>query len=57
MLKLIFVMKFIEEKDAFSRAFYIMKDADKSLDGRISKQEFIAACSRDTALRELLAPF
>ena len=34
-----------------------MKDADRNETGHVTKYEFIAACTNDEELRELLAPY
>ncbi len=56
MLKLVLSIKNINE-DAYQRARKIFELMDRSNDNRISKQEFIAGCTKDQETRELFAPF
>ena len=56
-LRLIFAMKGINESDANERTRRIFAFVDRNTDGRISKQEFVAGCTRDETIRQLLAPF
>jgi Ca2+-binding EF-hand superfamily protein len=56
MLRLVLNMKGINE-DPYAKAKSIMAQLDRSGDGKISKQEFIAGCTRDAKLRSLFSPF
>jgi Ca2+-binding EF-hand superfamily protein len=56
MLRLVFNMKCIKE-DPYKKAEIIFSKVDRSQDGRLTKQEFIAGCTSDESLRKLLAPF
>jgi Ca2+-binding EF-hand superfamily protein len=56
MLRLVFNMKNIKQ-DPYEKSREIMNIMDRSRDGRITKQEFIAACTRNENLRYLFAPF
>ena len=57
MLKLVFGIKNITAEDPYTRARQIFELMDRSKDNRITKQEFIAGCTRDQATRDLFAPF
>lgn len=56
MLRSVFAIKTIRD-DSYEKSKRIFASADRNLDSRISKQEFIACCTRDETIRELLAPF
>jgi Ca2+-binding EF-hand superfamily protein len=56
MLKLLYGVKGVKE-DAYSKGISIMNVLDRSKDGKISKAEFIAGCSKDTQLKSLFSPF
>lgn len=56
MLKLLFNIKGIKE-DPYKKAVAIMNALDRSKDGKVSKPEFIAGCTKDTQLRSLFSPF
>jgi hypothetical protein len=56
MLRLVLNIKGIKE-DSYTKAKSIMQELDRSGDGRISKAEFIAGCTKDTKLRSLFSPF
>ncbi len=43
--------------DPYEQAESIMKTLDRSQDGRISRQEFIAGCSRNEKIRNYFSPF
>ena len=56
MLKLVLSIKNIKE-DPREKTREIFLRIDRSKDGKISRQEFIAGCTQDEKLRNLLAPF
>lgn len=56
MLKLLLNIKGVKE-DPYIKAKNIMKELDRSGDGKISKAEFIAGCTKDAKLRSLFSPF
>lgn len=56
MMKLVFNMKGINE-DPYDKSRKVMEALDRSNDGKISKQEFIAGCTRDPKVRSLFSPF
>lgn len=55
MLRLVFSMKNIKD-DPYDKARKIFDQLDRSHDGRVTKLEFIAGCTKDETLRALLAP-
>jgi Ca2+-binding EF-hand superfamily protein len=55
MIKLLFNMKGIKE-DPYAKAKSIMEQLDRGKDNKISKQEFIAGCTKDAKLRSLFSP-
>jgi len=55
-LKLILSLKNINA-DPYKKAMEIFKVMDRSNDNLISKQEFIAGCTKDQSIRDLLTPF
>ena len=55
-LKLVFAIKNIKE-DPYQKSKKIFELMDRSKDNRITKEEFIAGCTKDETLRELFAPF
>lgn len=56
MIKLLYTLKGIEG-DSYEKTNSIFADIDRSADGKISRQEFIAGCTRDQSLQALFAPF
>lgn len=56
MLKLVFIMKSIKE-DAWIKSREIIDKIDRSNDGKISRQEFIAGLTTDVKLRSLFSPY
>ena len=56
-LRLIFAMKGIKGEDPHRKMRSIFETLDRSIDGRLSRQEFIAGCTRDENLRNLFSPF
>ena len=56
MLKLVVGMKGLNE-DVYDLSRKIISSVDRNGDNRISKQEFIAACTKDQKLRNLFAPY
>lgn len=56
MLKLLYSLKGISD-DPFEKTKAIFSDIDRSSDEKISRQEFIAGCTRDKNLQALFAPF
>ncbi len=56
MLKLVCNMKGLRD-DPDEKAESIMYALDRSRDGRISRHEFIAGCTRDQRLRSIFSPF
>ncbi len=56
MLRLIFKIKGIDEDPAY-HARHIMDYSDRNGDGKLNKQEFIAACVRNESLSQLFTPF
>jgi Ca2+-binding EF-hand superfamily protein len=55
-LKLVFSFKNIQG-DAVLKTKEIFGEIDRNKDGRLSRSEFIAGCTRDEKLRNLLSPF
>lgn len=56
MLRLLMNIKGMKD-DPYVKARKIMDSLDRSHDGKISKQEFIAGCTKDAELRSLFSPF
>lgn len=56
MLTLLFSIKGISE-DPYAKTNAIFGEFDRSRDGKISRQEFIAGCTRDETMRKLFAPY
>jgi Ca2+-binding EF-hand superfamily protein len=56
MLRLVFNMKGIT-LNPYEQADGIMQMLDRSQDGRISRQEFIAGCSSNPKIRNIFSPF
>jgi Ca2+-binding EF-hand superfamily protein len=56
MIKLLVQMKHLNT-DAYKLAFDAMDKADLNLDGRLSKKEFIAACTKHKSLENLFLHF
>lgn len=56
MLRLLFNMKNIKG-DPYEKAKEIFSKIDRSNDYRLTKQEFIAGCTKDEQIRQLFAPF
>ncbi len=56
-LKLLFAMKSINDEDPYEKAFEIMKMADRSRDGFLTRYEFINACMYNQNLQKLFAPY
>ncbi|RNA32884.1 neuronal calcium sensor 2 [Brachionus plicatilis] len=56
MLRLVFSMKSIND-DPYLASKQIFDDIDRSKDGRLTRQEFIAGCTKYEKYRNLFAPF
>ena len=56
MLRLIFSMKNIKD-DPYAVSRKIFEDMDRGKDGKLTRQEFIAGCTRSEEYKNLFAPF
>lgn len=56
MIGLLFALKGVTA-DPYETTKAVFGQFDRSNDGKISRQEFIAACTRDDTLRQLFSPF
>ena len=57
MIRLLMNMKNITNEDPYDKANKIFAQFDKNNDGKVTKAEFIAVCTKDKYLRDLFSPF